>query len=68
MATTVTAKVKLEVEIVLSQGWGLGCSIEQVKTQAIKEAKLKLETAINKEQDIRIVYEPVVTMILVPIQ
>jgi soluble P-type ATPase len=65
---TATAKVKFEVEIMLFQGWGLGCSIEQVRDQAKKEAKAKLIATLEKDQHIKIVGSPEVTMILVPIQ
>jgi len=65
---TATAKVKFEVEIMLFQGWGLGCSIERVRDQAIKEAQAKLRAALEKDQHIKIVGDPTVTMILVPIQ
>jgi hypothetical protein len=65
---TATAKVKLEVEIMLFQGWGLGCSIEQVRDQAKKEAKAKLIVAIEKDQHIKVIGDPLVTMILIPIQ
>jgi hypothetical protein len=65
---TATAKVKFEVEIMLFQGWGLGCSIEQVRDQARKEAKRKLLATLETDKHIKIVGEPTVTMILVPIQ
>ena len=63
-----TAKVKMEVEVFLHQGWGLGVSVGQVRDQASKEAISKLRASIGIDPNIKIVGEPEVTMILVPIQ
>jgi len=63
-----TVKVKLQIEVYLHQGWGLGCSIGQVRDQAEKEAKARLSASIQLDPNIKIIGEPEVTMILVPIQ
>ena len=61
------ARVKVEVEVDLHQGWGLGCSLEQVKKQAAGEALNSVRAALQDRTNIRIVKSEVI-LLFIPIQ
>lgn len=61
------ARVKVEIEVDLHQGWGLGCQLEQVKKQAASEAIQSLTVALQDRTNIRIGKTEVI-LLFIPIQ
>lgn len=57
-----TARVSPTVEVDAAN-WEIGSSAEQIFNAAGREAKLKLERMLHKERDIRVVGQPVVTLV-----
>ena len=61
------ARVKVEIEIDLHQGWGLGCTLEQVKKQAVADALQSLTVALQGMSNIRMGKSEVI-LLFIPIQ
>ncbi|WP_027533841.1 hypothetical protein [Bradyrhizobium sp. WSM3983] len=57
-----TARVSLTVEVDAAC-WDVGSSAEQIFNAAGREAKNKLDILFQKERDVRVVGQPVVTLI-----
>jgi hypothetical protein len=60
----VQARVELTVEVTIGQPWGAKDLIGDVWEQAARDAVARLQNALAKCPDIRVVSEPVVTAIL----
>ena len=67
--TTVSARVKLEIEIVGDAPWSGECSVDQVHKQAAESAVGFIENLIDKipgvRQRVRIIGKPTVTAVIV---
>lgn len=58
-----SAIVTLKIQVTINQGWGDGCTVEQVKKQARDSALRKVGIWIEKRNDIKLVSEPEVQAI-----
>lgn len=68
MPLTVTARVRLVLDIPCQSTWGPDCDFEQVKKQAVEEAVSSLTnefTSQHTKHSWRLVGEPRVTAVLV---
>lgn len=56
-AITATARVRVTIEVPTSN-WGKDCTVEQIMTQAEKEAANAVQNHISSKQGWRVVGEP----------